>query len=58
VYDNVRYDILKVEEFEQKTAWMIQAKRIDGQVPARQDHYAKANGYLLDLTQSVTATIE
>jgi hypothetical protein len=56
VYDGRRYDILAIEEFEQKTAWMVVGKRIEGVDPP-EDLYAYAQGYLLDLEQSVNATI-
>lgn len=57
VYDNRRYELIAVEEFEQKTAWLIVAKMVDGSAAVEQDHYAKGNSYLLDLTQTVTATV-
>ena len=56
VYDGKRFDITKVEEFEYKTAWLLQAKVIEGAV-VNEDHYAKGNAYLLSLTQSASATI-
>lgn len=58
VYDSARYDIIEIDEFEYRTAWMIKAKRIDGEAPVRQDHYLKTNGYLLDLEQTVSVTVE
>lgn len=56
VYEGKRYDIKTVEEYEYKTAWLINAKRIEG-APVYEDKYAKANGYLLDLTQTATAVV-
>ena len=58
VYDGARYSLIEIDEFEYHTAWMIKAKRIDGEAPVRQDHYVKANGYLLDLTQTVSVAVE
>jgi len=56
VYDGNRYDITAIDEFEYKTAWIVVAKKIEGVVP-EQDLYGKGNSYMLDMTQSVTATI-
>jgi hypothetical protein len=56
VYDGKRFDITQVDEYEYKTAWLIQAKIIEG-AEVREDHYANGNAYLLSLTQSVSATI-
>lgn len=56
VYNGARYDIQSVEEFEYKTAWLVIAKRIEG-APVYEDHHVKANGYLLDMTQTATAVI-
>jgi hypothetical protein len=56
VYSHKKYELLAIEEFEQSTAWMVIAKRVEGVDPP-EDLYAKANGYLLNLTQSVTTTI-
>jgi hypothetical protein len=56
VYDGKRFDITQVDEFEYKTAWLIQAKVVEG-AEVQEDHYAYGNGYLLSLTQSASATI-
>ena len=56
VYDGKRYDIKTVDEYEYKTAWLLTAKLIQG-APAYEDLHAKANSYLLDLTQTATAVI-
>jgi hypothetical protein len=55
-FDGFRYDIKKVDEYEYKTAWLVQAKLIEG-APAYEDLHNKTNSYLLDLTQTVTAVI-
>jgi hypothetical protein len=55
-YDGERYDIKKVDAYEYKTAWLVQAKLIEG-APAYEDLHEKTNSYLLDLTQTVTAVI-
>lgn len=57
VYDGKRFDITQVDEYEYKTAWLIQAKVVEG-ATVNEDHYAKGNAYLLSLTQSASATIE
>lgn len=56
VYDGKRFDILQVDEYEYKTAWLIQAKVVEG-AEVYEDHYAYGNAYLLSLTQSASATI-
>ena len=56
VYDDKRYDIKAIEEFEQRTAWLIIARELEGVVPA-QDLPASGNDYLLDMTQSASATV-
>jgi len=56
VYDNKRYDVKYVEEYEYKTAWYIQAKLVEGN-PVYQHHHEKTNDYLLTLTHSATAVI-
>jgi hypothetical protein len=56
VYDNKRYDIKAIEEFEQRTAWLIIARELEGVVPA-QDLPARGNSYLLGLIQSASATV-
>jgi hypothetical protein len=56
VYDNKRYDVITADEFEQKTAWLVVAKEIEGVTP-EQDLPAVGNSYLLSLTQSASATI-
>jgi len=56
VYDGKRFDITQVDEYEYKTAWLIQAKVVEG-AEVQEDHYAKGNAYLLSLTQSASATI-
>lgn len=56
VYDGKRFDITQIDEFEYRTAWLIQAKVIEGaEVP--EDLYTNGNAYLLSLTQSASATI-
>lgn len=57
VYDGVRYEFIAVEEFEQKTAWLVVAKAVHGDANVEEDHYAKSNSYLLDLTQTVNVTV-
>jgi hypothetical protein len=57
VYDGKRFDITQVDEYEYKTAWLIQAKVVEGAL-VNEDFYAKGNAYLLSLTQSASATIE
>lgn len=57
VYDEKRYDIKVVEEYEYKTAWLVTGKLIEGN-PTYEDKYVKTNSYLLNLTQTVTAVIE
>lgn len=37
VYENKRYDIKAIDEFEQKTAWLVIAKEVEGVTP-EQDH--------------------
>lgn len=56
VYEGKRFDITQVDEYEYKTAWLIQAKLVEG-AEVQEDHYAKGNAYLLSLTQSASATI-
>jgi hypothetical protein len=56
VYDDKRYDIKAIEEFEQRTAWLVIARELEGVVPA-QDLPASGNDYLLDMTQSAIATV-
>jgi len=56
VYDGKRFDITQVDEYEYKTAWLIQAKVVEG-ATVYEDHYANGNAYLLALTQSASATI-
>ena len=56
VYDGKRFDITQIDEYEYKTAWLIQAKVVEGVVP-HEDLYARGNSYLLSLTQSASATI-
>lgn len=56
VYEGKRYDIISIDEYEYKTAWLVKVKRIEG-APAYEDHHAKANGYLLSMTQTATAVI-
>ncbi|MHC4301378.1 MAG: hypothetical protein ACYS7Y_29270 [Planctomycetota bacterium] len=56
VYDGKRYDVKTAEEYEYKTAWLVTAKLIEG-APVYEDHHVKADGYLLDLTQTATAVI-
>jgi len=55
-YDGERYDIKRVDAYEYKTAWLVQAKLIEG-APAYEDLHTKTNSYLLDLTHTVTAVI-
>ena len=55
-YNGERYDIKKVNAYEDKTAWLVQAKLIEG-APAYEDLHAKTNSYLLNLTQTATAVI-
>ena len=56
VYDGKRYDVKTVDEYEYKTAWLIQAKLIEGN-PVYQDYHVKTNDYLLELNQTATAVI-
>lgn len=56
VYEGKRYDILSIDEYEYKTAWLVKVKRIEG-AEVYEDHHAKANGYLLSMTQTATAVI-
>ena len=56
VYNGKRFDITQVDEYEYKTAWLIQAKVVEG-AEVNEDHYANGNAYLLSLTQSATGTI-
>jgi|GEM_PF-2598484 len=56
VYDGKRFDITQVDEYEYKTAWLIQAKVVEG-AEVNEDHYAAGNAYLLSLTQSASTTI-
>jgi hypothetical protein len=56
VFDNKRYDIKAIQEFEQRTAWLIVARELEGVVPA-QDLPAVCNDSLFDMTQTATATV-
>jgi hypothetical protein len=55
-FDGARYNVKKVEVFEQSTAWLIHAKLIEG-APVYEDHHMKTNGYLLSLTQTATGIV-
>jgi len=56
VYDGKRYDVKSAEEYEYNTGWIVAAREIEG-APAYEDHHLKTSGYLLSLTQTVTAVI-
>jgi hypothetical protein len=56
VYDGKRYDVKSAEEYEYRTGWVVSAREIEGAL-AYEDHHLKTNGYLLSLTQTVTAVI-
>ena len=56
VYNNKRYDIKAIQEFEQETAWLIVARELEGVVPA-QDRPAKGYDNLLEMIQTASATV-
>jgi hypothetical protein len=45
VYEGKRFDIKKVEEFEQQTAWLIVAREVKG-ATVHQDHHVTAYNYM------------
>lgn len=54
VYDDKRYDIKSIDDFEQNTAWYIVAKEIEGVTP-EQDRFGYPNHYIeFDQTASYT----
>jgi len=55
IYDDRRYDIKSIEEYEQKTAWLIVGKLIAGVVP--EQHRRNYNTDTLNLTQTATPSI-
>jgi len=56
VYNDKRYDIKWIEEFEQGTAWIVNAREIESVIPA-QDLPGKTNSYLLTLNDSAAYTL-
>lgn len=52
VYNGKRYDIKKIEEFEQSTAWLVIGREVERVIPA-EDHYGYPNNYL-GLTDSAS----
>lgn len=57
VYKHKRYDIVSVEEFEQRKAWLVTAKVIE-ESTTQEDIRAYGNSYVLTLTDVAAATIE
>jgi hypothetical protein len=54
VYENKRYDIKHIDEFEQKTAWLIVAREIEGVSP-EEDQYGYPNDRM-DLEDAASYT--
>ena len=55
IYDDRRYDIKTIDEYEQKTAWLIVGKLIAGVVP--EQHRRTYPDDTLNLTQTATPSI-
>lgn len=55
IYDDRRYDIKTIDEYEQKTAWLIVGKLIAGVVP--EQHRRTYPDDILNLTQTATPSI-
>ena len=56
VYQHKRFELKWIDEFEQQTAWLIIGKELEGARP-QEDLPAVSNNYVLDLTQTASATV-
>ena len=55
IYDDRRYDIKAIDEYEQRTAWLIVGKLIAGVIP--EQHRRTYPDDILNLTQTATPSI-
>lgn len=56
VYDDKRYDVKKIEEYEQKTAWLVVGKEVERMVP-EEDRYGYPDNYI-NFTSEVDYSLE